>query len=363
MTAIQQLQRSTHKKGYPMVTLKDVARKAGVSMSTASAALRGKDIVKPDTTQRVLEAANTLNYRINLSARALRSGKSDIFTMIVPDLENQYYAKMANAMSNVLTADKKRLVVQVSMYDSQRELDQIRQIDPSTCDGLFICSTHNSGKDIRSAAGDLSVLMFDDMSTDPEACYDSIETPSQTGMYAAIKHLAERERKTIGIVGTLGKSAEAEHSLSVTLRQTRYAYAYQALGAYGLNTANAYIQYDALCCMNDELALGVMRGLAECGVNVPDDVAVIGFDGVGCGSYTTPTLSTIAVDFDGMAQTAATMMQQQIEQDATERNNSIPKRVIVGFQLLKRESTMGRTATTGFTTKTRTEATMTADES
>lgn len=69
-----------------MVTLKDVARKAGVSMSTASAALRGKDIVKPDTTQRVLEAANTLNYRINLSARALRSGKSDIFTMIVPDL-------------------------------------------------------------------------------------------------------------------------------------------------------------------------------------------------------------------------------------------------------------------------------------
>ena len=189
MTAIQQLQRSTHKKGYPMVTLKDVARKAGVSMSTASAAIRGKDIVKPDTTQRVLEAASTLNYRINLSARALRSGKSDIFTMIVPDLENQYYAKMANAMSNVLTADKKRLVVQVSMYDSQRELDQIRQIDPSTCDGLFICSTHNSGKDIRSAACDLPVLMFDDMSTDPEACYDSIETPSQTGMYAAIKHL------------------------------------------------------------------------------------------------------------------------------------------------------------------------------
>ena len=164
---------------------------------------------------------------------------------------------------------------------------------------------------------------------------------------------------------------------------SRYAYAYQALGAYGLNTANAYIQsdwsveagievahklaasgmqYDALCCMNDELALGVMRGLAECGVNVPDDVAVIGFDGVGCGSYTTPTLSTIAVDFDGMAQTAATMMQQQIEQDATERNNSIPKRIIVGFQH-HAESTMGRTASPGFTTKTRTEATMTADES
>ena len=104
MAAIQQLQRSTHKKGYPMVTLKDVARKAGVSMSTASAALRGKDIVKPDTTQRVLEAANTLNYRINLSARALRSGKSDIFTMIVPDLENQYYATACSSAPRITAA-------------------------------------------------------------------------------------------------------------------------------------------------------------------------------------------------------------------------------------------------------------------
>ena len=175
---------------------------------------------------------------------------------------------MANAMSNVLTADKKRLVVQISMYDSQRELDQIRQIDPSTCDGLFICSTHSSGKDIRSAAGDLPVLMFDDMSTDPEACYDSIETPSQTGMYAAIKHLAERERKTIGIVGTLGKSAEAEHSLSVTLRQTRYAYAYQALGAYGLNTDNAYIQSD----WSVEAGIEVAHKLAASGMQYADAV-------------------------------------------------------------------------------------------
>lgn len=358
-----------------MVTLKDVAQEAGVSMSTASAAIRGKDIVKPATTQRVLTAASKLNYRINLSARALRSGQSDIFTMIVPDLENQYYAKLANAMSKALMTEKKRLIVQISMYDAKRELEQIKQIDPSTCDGLFVCSTHNTGTDIHSVAGNLPVLMFDDMSAELDACYDSIETPSQTGMYAAIKHLVDRGCKRIGIVGTLPDATEKEHVLSVALRQNRYVYARQAMDTYGLDTSHAYIQadwsiddgirvaheltakgmrYDALCCMNDELALGMLRGLAECGVNVPDDVAVIGFDGVNSGAYATPTLSTIAVDFEGMSKTAVTMMNEQIQRAGNQENSALPRRMIVGFQLLKRESTMGRTASTGFTTRTRT---------
>lgn len=73
-----------------MVTLKQVAAEAGVSPSTASAALRGMDIVRPDTAKKVLETAARLNYQTNLSARALRSGRSDTFTLIIPDLENQY---------------------------------------------------------------------------------------------------------------------------------------------------------------------------------------------------------------------------------------------------------------------------------
>lgn len=349
-----------------MVTLKDVANKAGVSMSTASAAIRGKDIVKPETTQRVLEAANRLSYRTNLSARALRSGKSDIFTMIVPDLETQYYAKLANSMAKALASEQKRLIVQISQYDKDKERELVRQITPSTCDGVFICSTQSSGADIHAVAGSIPVLMFDDMSNDIEAYYDSIETPSQTGMYAIIKHLVECGRRKIGIVGTTTSNIR-KISLSTTLRQNRCIYAYQAMQSYGLDTPKAYIQsdwgvgagiqiahdlvrqgmcYDALCCMNDELALGVLRGLAECGVHVPDDVAVTGFDGVLTGSYTMPTLSTVAVDFNRMARTAVAMMQDQIERDDADHVESMPRHVIVGFQLLKRESTLGRNIST-----------------
>ena len=355
-----------------MVTLKQVAAEAGVSTSTASSALRDLDIVRPETKRRVIEAANRLDYRTNTSARALRSGRSDIFIAIIPDLDNQYYARFANALSNALADRGKRLILQISRYDGETELRQIRSIDPSTCDGLFICSIANSGKVLHDAAGNIPVLMFDDMSGTEDVYYDSIETPSQSGSIAAINHLVDEcGRRRIGIIGALADRGDND-SLSRTLRTNRCNSAIQALSDYGLADKHSLITsdwgieagiatahrlaaqgmpYDALYCMNDELALGVMRGLAEEGINVPDDVAVIGFDGITSGSYTTPTLTTVAVDFEGMAQTGTMMMEQQVERlAANETRPTMPQRIIVGFQLLKRESTMGRTATTGFTT-------------
>lgn len=346
-----------------MVTLKQVAQEAGVSMSTASAALRELDIVRPDTSKKVHTAAKKLNYHINMSARALRSGHSDIFTMIIPDLENQYYAKLANSLSNELLSNNKRLIIQVSQFDKAKELEQIKYLNPSVCDGLFICSTHNTGKEVHAAAGNYPVVMFDDMSDTDQAYYDAIETPSQSGMYAAIQHLhIERGKKHIGIVGTL-EGQQPANALSYALRHNRYDFAHQALLQYGLNYADVFIPsewsvdagvqtahrlfeqgmpYDALCCMNDELALGVLRGLSECGVNVPEIVAVTGFDGIVSGSYTMPTLTTVAVDFKGMAQTAVDLMQQKTEQQQNVGADPMPRRIIVGFQMLKRESTMGK---------------------
>lgn len=357
-----------------MVTLKQVAAEAGVSPSTASAALRGMDIVKPDTARKILDAAARLNYQINIPARTLRSGRSDTYTLIVPDLENQYYAKLANSLSYELLTRGKRLIIQVSRYNRELELQQVRATNASICDGMFVCSANSSASDIRDASGGkCPVIMFDDMSAGADSCYDSIDTPSQAGMYAAIRHLVDdRHRRRVGVVGS-ATNGVPRGSLGFILRQNRYGYAVQALESYGLADEHTLVaadwgflsgvevahrlvdegmRYDALCCMNDELALGVMRGLAECGVNVPDEVAVTGFDGVLAGEYTTPTLTTVAVDFNGMAQTAVQMIQEsaQHQDDGTP---AMPRRVIVGFQLAKRESTMGRTASTGFTTKPR----------
>ena len=345
-----------------MVTLKEVAQKAGVSPSTASAALRDMDIVKPDTAKRVQDAAQKLNYRTNLSARALRSGHSGIFTLIIPDLDNDYYSKLANSLASELFVKDRKLIIQLSKYNKRKELEQLSQLTSSMCDGVFICSTKNTGKDISEAVHGHPVIMFDDMSGESDEYFDSIETPSQTGMYTAISHLVECGRKHIGVVGCFDQP-QRRPSLGRTLRQNRYNFALEAIRSYGLRDEDALIEadwtiesgrktahdivrrgltFDAFCCMNDELALGVIRGLLECGVDVPPDVAVTGFDGINAGTYSTPTLTTLAVDFTGMAQTSINMMEMQIARDCERPHDVMPRRVIVGYQLLTRESTMGR---------------------
>lgn len=343
-----------------MVTLKDVADAAGVSPSTASAALRGKNIVKPQTQKRVMDAAKRLHYRANISARALRSGRSGIFTLIVPDLENDFYAKLANSLANQLFSQDLRLIIQVSQYDKEKELHQVSELRTSMCDGLFICSTHNSGKAIKRVSRGLPALLFDDMSSQDDICFDSIETPSREGIRSAVRHLYQSGRRNIGVVGGFAGGDDNLHTLGMTLRENRYTQALEAIKELGLerqdglvaadwtteagratahNLVRRGMTFDALCCMNDSLALGVIRGLSECGLKVPEDVAVTGFDGINPGAYTTPTLTTVAVDFVSMAQMAVTMILQQID-----RQNSPypPRRFIVGYRLLKRESTLGR---------------------
>lgn len=347
-----------------MVTLKEVAEAAGVSPSTASAALRGMDIVKPQTRERVAETAERLQYRANLSARALRSGRSGIFTLIVPDLENGFYAKLANSLADQLFTQDLRLIIQVSQYDKDKELRQVSELKSTMCDGLFICSTHNSGREISKVSKDLPVLLFDDMSAQDDICFDSIETPSRGGIRSAIRHLYDCGRKRIGVVGGSTQETGDLNTLGMTLRENRYNEALDLIKELGLDNHNSLIEadwtteagmarahdlvnngmpFDALCCMNDALAFGVIRGLSECGLVVPDDIAVTGFDGINPGGFTTPTLTTVAVDFISMAQMAVTMMLQQINGLSRHKPDSpLPRRVIVGYRLLQRESTLGR---------------------
>lgn len=95
-------------------------------------------------------------------------------------------------------------------------------------------------------------------------------------------------------------------------------------------------KYDGLYCLDDGIALGILRGLANDGVNVPGDVKVIGFDGLSQGAYSVPTLTTVAADFKGMADAALNLLMRRIEKPDGE---FFPQTVNVGYKLIEREST------------------------
>lgn len=377
-----------------MVTLKEVAAKAGVSPSTASGALRGLDFVRPDTAERVLKAAQELNYTANVSARALRSGRTGILSLAIPTVTIPFYSRLVSAMETCVERNGYQLVIQQTNFDEQMERRVLAQAEDTLSEGLFILPTRVGNRDIAALTQGHPTVLFEDYSTD--ITFDTVNAPSGNGIAKAIRHLAGRGRThicvagaapvgDIGAVTKTGRTAghNAGHATtgrtvrgasagtyvanravkneqnSSRARYERIDAAVRVLDELGLHDTSTMIdcnwgadggielahrlaalakagkRYDAVCCMNDDIALGVLRGLTDAGLRVPQDVAVTGFDGVPQGGWSVPTLTTIALDYEGMAATAVAMMLRKFGDNPV----TLPQRVTAGFRLLEREST------------------------
>ncbi|PLS25707.1 LacI family DNA-binding transcriptional regulator [Bifidobacterium imperatoris] len=328
-----------------MVTLKDVGELAGVTATTASAALRGKDYVKPETMQRVKDAARKLGYKTNLSGRSLRSGRSDTITFLTSGIEGDYFSNLAMCVAEEVHERGSHMLVELSRY-----LSDDNDLSYSFSDGIIAINAPRAVDILRHHP---AVLLEN---YDTSLQIDTVNAPSDTGSRVAVRHLIERGCKRIGIVGD---NRDPSKAIIPGSRDIRMHAAADEIAKAGLKfdekkdfitcawsidggieagraIAKSRTKYDGLYCLNDGIAIGVLRGLADAGVHVPDDVLVIGFDGLAQGAYAVPTLTTVATDFKGMANTALTMLMRRIEHPDEE---FFPQTVSVGYKLIEREST------------------------
>ena len=151
-----------------MVTLKDVGELAGVTATTASAALRGKDYVKPETTQRVRDAARKLGYKINLSGRSLRSGRSDTITFLTSGLEGDYFSHLAMCVAEEVHKRGSHMLIELSRY-----LTDDNDLSYTFSDGIIAINAPNASipveavivlepivaKDVVAAAGAIDAVI------------------------------------------------------------------------------------------------------------------------------------------------------------------------------------------------------------
>ncbi|MBT1161886.1 LacI family DNA-binding transcriptional regulator [Bifidobacterium sp. SO1] len=398
--------------GNGKTTLRDVAAAAGVSPMTASNALHGKPGVKESTRQKVIEAAERLDYRINLTASMLKSGRSNIIHIIINEFDSPFYSKLVQSLANETTARGLTPFVEQTQY-SPAAAKQAMSANPFSgqlFDGEII---HASGLGTNLPLAKMNagrpLVLIDGCEETPSV--DTVNFPNEEGARAAVQHLIERGCKHIAIVGggyiPRAELAHAEHSYDLRLRGASGALLdaglpydesmtfcgynsedgidaghriadeilaaranesdHVAAGDGVANTANVSREnianvshetsrgtaadlkrdgsataFDGVFCSNDYAAFGVIRGLADRGIRVPDDVKVIGIDGTSFGSYATPTLSTIQVDLDQLAQFALDMITRRIEERARSEDATAPTRATIGYQLVARESTGGR---------------------
>lgn len=310
-------------------TIIDVARVAGVSRQTVTRALNGLPDVSEATRQRVVAAAQELNYRPNRSAQSLVRGRTVTVGLLVEDLANPYSSELAGALSSAAAARDWAVVLAevVSPAMVARAVSTLA----GRVDGLLVTGCRPSTTAVLSASAEerrgLPTVVLDGPPTAPGDVVVSLDHPR--AVRDALDLLLGQHRSHLAFVDSQessGARREAfaaqltEQHPSVTAAVVTSAESFQGGADAAAELLALDPRPDGVLVYNDVMALGVLSGLASAGVRVPDDIAVVGTDGLRIGAYVTPPLTSMAIDTAALASTAlaavdALLSGEQLETD------------------------------------------------
>ena len=333
-------------------TMHDVALIAGVSIKTVSNVLHDYPHVRPATRDRVLAAIEELGYRPNLSARGLRSGKTGIIGLAVPELRENYFAELADAV--IRAAERKGLGVVVEQTNGDRE-SELRVISGARMhytDGILFSPVGMGQSDASLLDVPYPLVILGERIFGGPA--DHVTMHNVSSASAAVEHLLAMGRRRIALVGAEGDDVSDASSWSPRVRGYRKTLDQADIPvdehlirrtlhwsrAGGAAAVHEMIDeghaFDAVFALNDALALGVLRGLQEAGLRVPEDVAVIGFDNVDESRFAVPSLTTVDPGREEIAATAVDLLVERINEKGVK---APPRTVKAGFSIVSREST------------------------
>ena len=290
-----------------MATLKDVAAMAGGSVKTVSNVVNGQVFVRPETRERVDRAIVTLGYRPNLAARSLRAGRTGVIGLGVPELKFSYFAELADAVLEEAKARGYVVLIQQTGGIREAEVDMLRRTRTPMLDGLIFSPLGLLSSDVGLLDVDYPLVLLGERIFGGPT--DHVVMDNVGGAYEATAHLLRSGRRRIAVIGA--HSGSQVDSATLRLDGYRRALADHAAvqesalvvvrqGWHRVDGAEATrellrrgVLFDGIFALNDELALGALRALAEAGLNVPGDVAVVGFDNVLEGQFTMPNLTSV----------------------------------------------------------------------
>ncbi len=335
-------------------TMHDVARVAGVSIKTVSNVINDFPHVRPSTRMRVLSAIEELGYRPNLSARGLRSGRTGVIGLAVPELRQNYFAELADAIIRAAEKHDLGVLVEQTSGDREREIAAVTGAGRLRLTDGLLFSPQRLGQDDRHLIQPRFpfVLLGERIFGGPT---DHVTMHNVSSAQAATEHLIGIGRRRIALIGA--HPDRREEIRSADLRVRGYKGALEAAGIpvdqqliravapwHRENGAEAMrdliasgVAFDGLFALNDTLALGALRALGNAGVRVPDDVAVIGFDDIDEARFSVPSLSSVDPGRQEIAETAVELLVERINEKDGE---PLPPLLVKSqFRIVAREST------------------------
>lgn len=330
-------------------TLKDVAAHAGVSHRTVSNVVNGRMArFSVETAERVRASIAALNYRPNLAARYLRKGPLGVLAVAVPDLANPFFSKVSAAI--VTAAEQRGYTVLVDHTSGNREREALvaNGLRPHLIDGVILNPLALRVEDIHPEQIQIPIVLLGQRPFG--APFDHVVTDDAAAARLATEHLIGLGRRRIAAIGVPDDPTDLMPRIRLQGYEAALAEAGLPLDPHlvarvparsfqrhdGVQAMRQLLTLDpppdAVFCFNDLVALGAMKTLLEEGRRVPEDVAVIGFDGIDETLYAAPSLSTVAVNMEDIAQSAVSLLMDRIQGTRT----GPPIRVQLPFNLLPR---------------------------
>lgn len=317
-------------------TLKELAKAAGVSLASASYAVNGTGSVSPKTRAHVLKTAEEIGYQPNQLARAMKTGRSQVLGLILPDLTNPFFPNLA--LSIIQNARQHGYDVLLNDADGSqgREPHAIELMTHRGVDGIIWFPTVEYDVNLSLLRSPPIVILDRNFPS-----FDLILADYRQGGRLAAKHLIDLGHQRIGIVSgpRVAWSANERALAAEDYVKSHAELIWHVENDYSTDIESQVEQVlnedvTAIIVGSDIIAVGLIRSLRRKGLRVPEDISVIGFDDIPWAELNTPTLSTIEMPIEDMAHAAVETVLKRIEDPDGKRY-----RIVFDVDLIQREST------------------------
>jgi len=333
-------------------TLKDIAEKFEVSISTISKALKDSDEIGEATRLKIQEYAKLINYRPNLNALSLKNRKTKTIGIIIPDMLDYFLAQALKGIETVALEKGYKIVICITNNSHKKEIETIEMLSNGSVDGFIVSISEETElkkeashfKDVL--AFDLPIVMFDRVAND--VLCDKVITNNFEAAFDAVKRLAASGCEHIGFASSTSHLSvsndmkkgylEGLHAVNhkvnnhiVNTREDHYS-AYEAM----LTPLFEDGKMDGIIATNEAVALAAMKIAQKKGRKVPTDFSVIGFSNGILARHSNPKLTTISQHGETMGATAAEMLIDKLE-NIDHRQNMVTK--VIKTDVIERNTT------------------------
>lgn len=324
-------------------TMQQIARAAGVSVTTVSHALSGKRPVNPETAERIRRVVDEFGYVPDAGGQRLKTGRSRIIGLAVPDISHWYFGRIARGVEDAANDDDYGVIVaSTSNADPRREHRYFNMLRTRLIDGLIYTASREMTptEELSRLPHGAPIVLADEMipilGDAPSVSFANYDGALEVGRH--LRSLGHEQ--AVIITGFAGLDSQVQR-----VRGIRESFPNALVLGGDFELQSGYdavgqllaqrVQFTALIACNDHMAIGAMQRLREAGVRVPDDVSVVGFDDIDMASMVTPGLTTVRQDVLECGRRSARMLIAGLEAGDFESIES----VVLPVEVVHRGST------------------------